>query len=584
MLVEKKDFKTTLVAINAKYIHTGLGVRSIYAYVQRETDFEVEFLELTINQHEQAVLESLYERHSAVYLFSCYIWNIEMVERLVGNLRQLRPDAKIGLGGPQVGYRGEQYLATHLEVDFIILGEGEKTVCRLLPLLQEEKSLASCGGIVYREEKSIRVTPGEASMEMDALAFAYPDIGELQHKIIYYESMRGCPFSCSYCLSSVEKGVRKRSLSLVFEDLEKFLSWGVPQVKFVDRTFNCDPKHSRGIWEWLAIHDNGVTNFHFELSGELLDEETLLFLSKMRPGLFQFEIGVQSTNLETLKEIDRFGNVQGLLSRVNSLLVPGNIHVHLDLIAGLPYEGYDSFQNSFRQVYACRPHQLQLGFLKVLSGSKMEKKAVKYGLIYSGSAPYQILANRWLSYQELTELQGIADMVEIYYNSCRFTHIIEHLLSAFSDVFAFYQTLSDHFRKTTEGQPVSRLGYFDVLRSFVLSQGMAFTERMHWLAKYDLLLHEKPRKLPGWMQADISKTYRKSIQGFFMEEENVARYLPEYLGEDSLRIERMAHVEVFPFHPETGAPGRVVAVLNYKQKNILGIAAVKILPMDVLQS
>jgi hypothetical protein len=420
-------------------------------------------------------------------------------------------------------------------------------------------------------------------MDLDKLAFAYPDLRELGDRALYYESMRGCPFACSYCTSSIERGVRKRNLDLVFVDLAVFLYHKVRQVKFVDRTFNCDPKHSRAIWEWLMAHDNGITNFHFELSGELLDGDTIAFLAGARPGLFQFEIGVQSTNPQTLAEIDRPAEVARLLRNGGLLLAPGNIHVHLDLIAGLPYEDFERFGHSFNQVYALRPHQLQLGFLKVLSGSKMEKMAKAYELVYSPNAPYEALSTRWISYEQMSLLRGMAKMVDVYYNSARFSHIIAYLITCFSDPFTFYRLLWLHYVKAAAGRPVSEMGHYELLADFAGAQGIAVTEEMQWLAKYDLLLHGKPRKLPAWVKVDLSREYRGRIQGFFMNPERVAEYLPEYGGESSKQAERTAHLEVFPFDPATGAQGAVAVVFSYRRRDLLGRAATRRVSMGALE-
>ena len=580
--MQQRDHTTALVAVNAQYIHTGLGVRSIAAYVRRETGNPIQVLEFTINNLEQDVLAALYESKADTYLFSCYIWNIESILRIVGNLRQLLPDAHIGLGGPQVSYQAKTLLAAEPAVDFIVVGEGEETVCQLIGLLRANAPLAECLGIVYREGEHIIATRTREPLCLDALAFAYPDLDSLQHRIVYYESMRGCPFSCSYCSSSIEHGVRKRSLPLVFADLAVFLAQRVAQVKFVDRTFNCDKTHALGIWEWLVANDNGVTNFHFELSGELLDEETLDFLSGVRPQLFQFEVGVQSTHLETLQEIDRPANLALLFSRVRRLIAPGNIHVHLDLIAGLPYEGYARFQTSFNDVYAYQPHQFQLGFLKVLPGSAMERRAQAYGLLYSKNAPYEVLMNRWLSYPQIVLLHGVATMVNVYYNSFRFQHILSHLVVLFPDAFSFYLALWLHYQQETQGKPLSDIGYYALLDSFVRAQGLATTEEMQWLAKYDLLLHDKPRKLPAWITVDASPTYREAIQRFFMQPGNIDTYLPEYREETSNRAERTAHLEIFPFHPESGAIGPVAIVFNYRHRNIVGVAQTHVLPLEKL--
>lgn len=580
--MQQRVCKAVLVAVNAQYIHTGLGVRTIAAYVRRETGRAIDALEFTINHPVQDVLAAVFDSQADVYLFSCYIWNIDYILRTVRNLRLLRPDAIIGLGGPQAAYQAEALLAAEPAVDLIITGEGEATVCQLLGLLEADAPLRDCLGIVYRNGEGVVATPARQPLPMDALAFAYPDLDALQHRIIYYESMRGCPFSCSYCSSSIERGVRKRSLPLVFADLAVFLQHRVAQVKFVDRTFNCDKAHAMGIWQWLAAHDNGVTNFHFELSGELLDEDMLVFLAGVRPQLFQFEIGVQTTHLPTLREIQRPADLPHLFAQVRRLLAPGNIHVHLDLIVGLPYEGYARFQTSFNEVYACGPHQLQLGFLKVLPGSQMQRQAQAYGLRHTADAPFEVLMTRWLTYPQTVLLHGVAAMVNIYYNSFRFQHILIHLVGLFPDAFSFYLALWQHYQTATQGKPLSDVGQYALLACFLQAQGIEVTQHMQWLAKYDLLLHDKPRKLPAWITVDAAPLYREAIQKFFMKPGNIEAYLPEYAGEPSTRVERTAHLEVFPFDPKTGVEGTVAIVFNYRRRDIVGVAHVQALPMDVL--
>lgn len=580
--MKKRRLRAVLVAVNAQYIHTGLGVRTIAAYVHQETDFDVKILECTINNHMPTVLEQLYACQADVYLFSCYIWNIDMVLRLVRDLRLLCPDVKIGLGGPQVSYHGEAYIREEPDVDFVLVGEGEETVCQLLALLEADGSLKECYGLIYKDGNEVWMTSGRSLLDVDNLAFAYPDIEMLQNKIVYYESMRGCPYSCSYCISSIDRRVRKRSLQLVFADLKVFLLHKVAQVKFVDRTFNCDGKRARSIWEWLVQNDNGVTNFHFELSGELLDEDTLDWLASIRQGLFQFEVGVQSTNPKTLSEIERSADVPLLFERMRRLVSFGNIHVHLDLIAGLPYEDFESFAMSFQQVYSCKPHQLQVGFLKVLSGSKMERTAEVYDLVYSANAPYEVLHNRWISYSQLRELHGIAAMVDTYHNTGRFAHLLGYLISFSSDFFRFYLDLWLFYHEETQGRPVSQIGCYDILYSFAMKEKNVNMNIVQWLAKYDLLLHQKPRRMPTWLTVDLSSKYRKLVQAFLMNPAYIETYLPEYVGESSLRIERTAHVEVFPFDPEAGTEGEVMIVINYRCRHITGQAWRYVLPMKKL--
>lgn len=576
--MQNRSLRVVLVAINAQYIHTGLGARSLAAYLRQETTLDIILQEYTINQREADILQALVETEGDVYLFSCYLWNIQMALNLAQDIRQLCPAVHIGLGGPQAGYQPPAFLLDHQAVDWLLQGEGEDALCQLLQALATCRPVTQCPGLVCRHEGKLIQNPPPPPLSMDRLAFAYPDIASLSHRIIYYESMRGCPFSCSYCTSSLERGVRKRSLSLVFADLSIFIENKVPQVKFVDRTFNCDKKRALALWKWLVAQDKGYTNFHFELAGHLLDDEMLHFLSTVRPGLFQFEIGVQSTSTATLEAVDRKGDVAQVLAQARKLLAPGNIHLHLDLIAGLPREDFKGFQASFNRVYGCRPHQLQLGFLKVLPGSAMESRAKEYGLVYRKTAPHQILQNQWLSYQQLCLLEGVAHMVDTYYNSGRFAHGLQVLEPLFADGFSLYQALWFFYHHKTEGRPVSHMDTFNILFAFGQAQGFPSLDALQWALRYDLLLHQKPRKLPAFLTLDGQKAYRQQIQAFYKNRENIIAYLPEYVEESSLRIERITHLEVFPSHPDTGAREPTPMLFSYHKRDLLGRARVQALP------
>ena len=417
---------------------------------------------------------------------------------------------------------------------------------------------------------------------MVVVPFPYGDLGELTGRILYYESMRGCPFSCTYCLSSAGEGVRFRSLGTVFGDLGRFLAAGVPQVKLVDRTFNCDRSRALAVWRYLAENDNGITNFHFELAGELLDEEAAAFLATVRPGLFQFEIGVQSTNGETLAAIRRPADSDKLFAMVRLLQKPGNIHLHLDLIAGLPLEGFDSFVRSFNAVYALAPDQLQPGFLKVLRGSAMEREAKRYGIVYSESAPYEVLTTDCLTFAELARLHAVADMVELYFNSGRFSHLVAEMAGAFPTPFDFYDRLAGYFSRCGhEEAPPSKTGYYEVLGGFLEAEGIAVTERHRWLCRYDMALHEKPKKLPAWADMDLTGRCRPGILAFLSREDNVRRVAPGLVGEDPKRILKIAHIEVFPFHPATGEARPVALAFDYSRRYIRGRARVEELKISL---
>ena len=427
--------KILLVAINAKYIHSNLAVYCLRACAG-EHKGQVEIAEYTINHRKEDILADIYRRKPDVLAFSCYIWNREYVTSLIRDFHLLCREVPVWVGGPEVSYDARQFLEEFPQVTGVMAGEGERSFAALVEAyvhgygqsfcVDEEPDangsmdqvLSGIRGIVWRTEKGgICENPPAKLMDLDEIPFVYENMKDFPNKIIYYESSRGCPFSCSYCLSSIDKRVRFRSLGLVLSELQFFLDQKVPQVKFVDRTFNCNHRHAKAIWRYLAEHDNGITNFHFEIAADLLDEEELALLSALRPGLAQLEIGVQSVNPETISEINRVMELSKLRDTVARVRAGKNIHQHLDLIAGLPYEDFDSFVHSFNEVYAMRPQQLQLGFLKVLKGSGMQENAERYGLVYRQEPPYEVLCTRWISYGELLKLKAVEEMVEVYYNS-----------------------------------------------------------------------------------------------------------------------------------------------------------------------
>ena len=389
--------KILLNAINAKYIHSNLAVYSLRAYAKEYRE-HIRLLEYTINNRVEEILEGIYKEHADVICFSCYIWNLDYIEEIVLEIGKLRPDMPIWLGGPEVSYHAEEMLEQYPFLDGIMKGEGEITFRELAVYYQnqengtEGKTLEEIHGITYRDaEGAIKSNPWRPAMDLSEVDFPYANLKKFENRIIYYESSRGCPFSCSYCLSSIDKRLRFRNLDLVKKELAFFLEQKVPQVKFVDRTFNCKKDHAMAVWKFIAEHDNGVTNFHFEIAADLMTEEELKLLNTLRPGLVQLEIGVQSTNPQTIEAIHRkmdFGRVTEIVNRIAK---GRNIHQHLDLIAGLPYEDYDSFRRSFADVYALRPQQLQLGFLKVLRGSFMYEHTEKYDCHYQEREPYEVL-------------------------------------------------------------------------------------------------------------------------------------------------------------------------------------------------
>ena len=497
-----------LTAINAQYIHSNLAVYSLKASAGAYKD-KVEIAEFTINNQPDYILEEIYKRKPDVLLFSCYIWNLSMIEEVMREFHKLCPNVPIWLGGPEVSFEVEAFLQKHPEVTGIMMGEGEATFRELCECYENDLAFDTISGLAYRKDDGeIQVNEWRAIMDMSTLPFAYEKTADFSNRIIYYESSRGCPCSCSYCLSSVDKKLRFRDLNLVKEELQFFIDQKVPQIKFVDRTFNCHHEHAMEIWKYIHEHDNGVTNFHFEVSADLLNEEELALMSQMRPGLIQLEIGVQSTNEVTIKEIKRTMKLERLKEIVEKVKSFGNIHQHLDLIAGLPYEDYDTFRKSFDEIYALQPNQLQMGFLKVLKGSYMYEHAKEYGILYHDNPPYEVLSTKWLSYDDVLKMKRIEEMLEVYYNSGQFEIAMKVLGMHFDSAFDMFQKLGDFYEtKGYFGMSHSRIRRCEILMEFLEQEWP--TDEMHddWkdcirqALVFDLYYRENCKSRPSWAVA-----------------------------------------------------------------------------------
>lgn len=439
--------KILLTALNAKYIHSNPAIYSIRANAKEYRD-QIELAEYTINQYAEDILQDIYQRKPQLIAFSCYIWNIRQIRELVRELRKLLPDVPVWLGGPEASYDAKGLLTNYPEVTGILTGEGEESFYELCKYYDgKTESLSDIPGAAYRKKGNVILHPAAYVADLSSLKFAYEDFEDFEHRIIYYESSRGCPFRCSYCLSSIDKSVRFRDLELVKKELQIFLDAKVPQVKFVDRTFNCNRPFAMEIWKYIMEHDNGVTNFHFEVAADLITPEELALFGTMRRGLIQLEIGVQSTNEKTIAEIRRKMDFEKVAHVVTQIKKSGLIHQHLDLIAGLPEENYESFRKSFDDVFALRPEQLQLGFLKVLKGSYMYEKRDDYGLVYRSEPPYEVLSTNWVSYDEMIRLKSIEQMVELYYNSHQYDRTLEEVLLEERSPFGFFEALADDYRQ-----------------------------------------------------------------------------------------------------------------------------------------
>lgn len=564
--------KTVLVAINAKYIHSNLAVYSLRSYA-RTFGYEPELLEFTINQQKDQILKGIYEAKPDLLCFSCYIWNLSYAEEIIEDIKKILPKVTIWAGGPEVSYDAPKFLKRHPEVDGIMCAEGEKTLTELISYYEigksQGKSLDGINGIVYQENKTIHQTPLRDVMNMDDLVFPYEDLKDFEHKIIYYESSRGCPFSCSYCLSSIDKKLRFRSFSLVEKELEFFLAHKVPQVKFVDRTFNCKKSHAMAIWTYIKEHDNGITNFHFEVAADLLTEDEIALIQTMRPGLIQLEIGVQSTNEKTLAEIHRKTDFEEITRKVKAVQKGENVHQHLDLIAGLPYENYESFGHSFNDVYALKPEQLQLGFLKVLKGSYMAEAAEGYGCVHKAKPPYEVLGTRWLSYEEILKLKGVEEMVEVYYNSGQFQKTIRAMEHLFETAFSMYEELADFYEKNGYNEVShTRIRRYEILQEF-LQEKEANLEYFKQLMIFDLYARENMKTRPQWAN-DLS-AYKMQILDFYKKEEENPKLLTDYQGYQARQTIKMTHIEVFTYDVinENEEKGAYPVLFDYKKRSPL---------------
>ena len=615
--------KFLLAAINAKYIHSNPGVYSLRAFARTKIPgADIEIGEYTINHQMDLILQDIYRRKPDFIGFSCYIWNISYIMEIVRDVKKVLPEAEIWLGGPEVSYDAKKVLTREPDVRGIMRGEGELTFTELVrAYLQREKTsvpdgytgesfrgqakeetsgcaentrmpenaegenahsdrldLSQIPGITYRAANGeIEEHGPQRLLSLDEIPFYYDDMAGFENRIVYYESSRGCPFSCSYCLSSIDKTVRFRSLDLVLPELQFFLDHKVPQVKFVDRTFNCKREHTLGIWRYLVEHDNGVTNFHFEVSADIFDEEELELIGKMRPGLIQLEIGVQSTNPDTIREIHRHMDLVKLKRAVDRVYDYRNTHQHLDLIAGLPYENYESFMRSFDDVYRMRPDQLQMGFLKVLKGSYMEEQVAAYDLKYRGIPPYEVLSTKWLPYSDVIRLKGVEDMVEVYYNSGQFPATMKLLEKRFQRPSEIFVNLAEYYEKNgLTGISHSRLARYEILYRF-LEEDMREEERDHVTAAkvpetgqpsladfrdslmYDLYVRENIKSRPSF--ASDQSPYKKEVREFFMAEEENPKWLMDYAGFDSRQMAKMAHLE----HMEDGT----FVLFDYKKRDPL---------------
>ncbi|HOO27275.1 MAG TPA: B12-binding domain-containing radical SAM protein, partial [Lachnospiraceae bacterium] len=562
--------KVVLAAVNAKYIHSNLAVYSLKAYADQGLNGQADIVirEYTINQDREKVLADLYMQKPELLAFSCYIWNISYVRELAVQIKTLLPKTDLWLGGPEVSYEPEK-LFEELPIKGIMLGEGEAVFENLVSVYlryeeqQREDALRRMKGIACRD---FSTAPDTKLLQMDELPFVYESFPEecFENRIVYYETSRGCPFCCAYCLSSIDKQVRFRSFSLVKRELRFFLDRNVSQVKFVDRTFNCNPAHALEIWNYIKEHDNRITNFHFEIAADIMTDEELALIRTMRPGLIQLEIGVQTTNRETIRAVNRRMDFDKVISVVRRIQEGKNVHLHLDLIAGLPKENFQSFRNSFNEVYALHPNQLQLGFLKVLKGTPIAENAAHDGIRYWTIPPYEVLFTKELTFREVLQLKAVEEMVDLYYNSGQFCHTLRFLETYFGEAFAMYAALAGFYRERGYGtQLPSRVRKYEILLEFAKDIPGVSSEKCGELLTLDLYLRENLKTRPFFSESQ--QPYKERIRAFYKREEMNRQYLPEYAEFDFKQLMKLTHVEIF----DLLADSRQVLLFNYKEKDAL---------------
>ncbi len=462
--------KILLTTLNTKYVHTNIALKYLYKTIENK---DVTLKEYTINEPLGNILRDMATYKADTIAFSVYIWNVEEVLKLSENIKKIIPNVKIILGGPEVTYRSTQILKENASIDYVIIGEGEEILAPLINYIEEGITFDNLKNVSYRNENG-EIIEGEIAITCDTNnipRIAKDIVKGYDGKIVYIETVRGCPYNCSYCLSSTIKGIRPFDMERVKEELLILIKAQVRLVKFVDRTFNYDKKRALEIWKFI-LENNISSEFHFEISAHLIDEETLEFLEKVPNGVFRLEIGVQSTNPETIKAINRTTNFEVIKSVVQRIMEKGNITTHLDLIAGLPYEGYERFKESFNDVYDLNPTELQLGFLKMLSGCQITKEKELHDYEYTSYPPYEILTNKFISFEEITKLKFVEEMVDIYHNSMRYKNTLELVLEKFETPFEMFYELSRYALENNYFErKISAEEWMDVLARFYISKG-----------------------------------------------------------------------------------------------------------------
>ena len=545
--------KILLTTLNSKFIHTNLAIRYLKHFVKDVNDIEVDIREYTINNELDYILKDINKNSYDVILFSTYIWNVNDIVKLCHNLKKINPNVKIALGGPEVTYDSENSMNTHDFVDYILYGEGELVFKDFVKYLKGEINIEEVKGLVYRENgKVIKNKPMELLQNLDLIPSPYENIdkSEYENRIVYYETSRGCPFNCQYCLSSTIQGLRYFSIDRVKKDLKALIDARVSQIKFIDRTFNANKKFAMEIMQFLMENDNDYTTYHFEVTAHLLTDDMLDFLSKCKEGLFQFEIGVQSTNDKVLEAVGRRDDFKKLSYVVQKIATFRNIHQHLDLIAGLPYEDYKSFEKSFNDVFNLGIEHLQLGFLKMIKGTGVRNEADKHEYRYKDYPPYEILYNKYISYDEIIKLKDIEEILEKYYNSKNFVLSMKYIIQNYykQSPFKFFEDFATYFDEN---------GYFDasqgknqlykILLDFYVEKVNTNIELFKEILKYDYISLGKTSNVPSFMNKIDIEDFKNRCHIFLQDNYNISKYIPRFENTPAKQIIKYVHFEVFKF-------------------------------------
>lgn len=543
--------KILLTTLNSKFIHTNLAIRYIKESIKDLADVEIR--EYTINNQLDYILKDIYLAGYDAVFFSTYIWNVYDIVKLCENLKKVNPKLIIGLGGPEVSYDSEDAMAKYEFVDYILRGEGEMVMRDLVKYFNGEMDIKDVDGVTYRcGDEVVKNKERELLKDLDLIPSPYENLNvkEYENRIVYYETSRGCPFNCQYCLSSAIKGLRYFSIDRVKRDLKKLIDAKVSQIKFIDRTFNANKKFAKEIMKFLMENDNGYTTYHFEVTAHLLDDDMLEFLKNCKEGLFQFEIGVQTTNQEALDAVGRRDDFEKLSHVVKTIESYQNIHQHLDLIAGLPYEGYDSFEKSFNDVFALQIEQLQLGFLKMIKGTGMRARAEEFEYEYKNYAPYEVLCNKFISYDEILKLKDIEDILERYYNSNNFSLSVKYITENYysESAFKFFEDFASYFNE---------MGYFhlaqgknqlySILADFYKEKIGENYDLFMEILKYDYVSLGKISSVPNIFNKLEVKDMKARVHEFLHDRENLEKYLPKHVDTPAKYILKYIHFECFKY-------------------------------------